>query len=308
MRAPIVSLLFLSLGIRPAIASLDNNLVAMAPPQSTVLVGIDVGRASSSDSGNYVLRQVITDPGFARIANFVRLNVGRDVKQILTIGVGQQSAPDAPYAVVAQGSFDPARLVAAGQTRGATVQRFRGYSVLVASGGNGETGLAFPQSGFLVMGDLATVEAVLSSIGSGGPSALLRQQIEQIGPANDLWYATVLSGPFLVRQMGDALPEQLRNSGLWDRIKRSDGGLRFGHTDQITANLVASSPADAGLISGLLHVAGGLSRLPVGGDPNTALAESVLRSMQVTAEGSVVSLTAGMPDAELARTIASANK
>jgi hypothetical protein len=308
MRLFLLGLWPLLLGSQSALASVDYALLSIVPPSATVIAGIDVRRAVTSRSGTYMLEQTVADQQFAGLVSATGLNVRRDVRQMLLVGTGRQSTTDSPHAVIAHGTFDPARLIAAGQLRGASIRRYRAFAILVQGTGKAVEAIAFPSAEFLVMGDLATVEAVLASGGqSGGINPVLRGQVNRIGPGNDVWFATALSGAYLVQQLGDALPEQLRTSDVLERISRSSGGLQFSQTDKLTLDLVAHSPGDARFLSGLLQLAGSLGHLQIGGNAGLALAESVLSSMQVGSQGSTVHAASAVPDAQLERALKSSS-
>jgi hypothetical protein len=308
MRLFVLSLPLVILASQAAFAAVDSTLISMAPAGSTILAEIDVKRAASSQSGGHMLTQTIEDQGLSKLTIAIGLSVQRDARQILLIGLGQQSGPDAPHGVIAHGAFDPARIVAAGRLNGASTKRYRGVTVLLQSTGKRVAAIAFPHSGILVMGDVTTVYAVIAQHSLATKiDAVLRDQVDRIGPANDVWFATILSGSFLTQQLGDALPSILRNSEALQKIRQSSGGLKFGPDDQVTLDLVAGSPGDARLISDLLRFGGSLAHLQIGGNPGLLLAESVLRSMHVNSDGSKVHATSVMPDSQLERALVSSN-
>jgi hypothetical protein len=173
--------------------------------------------------------------------------------------------------------------------------------------GKAAAAIAFPQQGILVMGDLATVCAVIAHRSPSKLDPTLREQVDRIGPSNDVWFATVLSGSFLAQQLGDALPWPLRNSEALQKISRSAGGLQFGPSDKLTLDLVARSPGDARLIADVLHLGGSLAHLQIGGNAGLLLAEGVLRSMHAVSEGLKVHASSVMPDEQLERALASSN-
>ena len=308
MRMFVSALPFLIFASQAAFAAVDSTLLSMAPSTSTVLTGIDVIRAAASRSGSYMLKQAVADQNLTRLVTLTGLDVNRDFRQMLLVGLGRQASPDSPDAVLADGTFVPARLAATARSKGASIRQYQGFSVLVQGTGKALAGLAFPRPGVLVMGNLATVETVLAS--AAIPSSLdpvIREQVNRIGLRNDFWYATVLSGSFLSRQIGDALPSQLRNSEALGVITQSSGGLQFGQPDKVTLNLVTRSPGDAQLLSALLRFAGAVAHVQAGGDAAMVLAASVLSSMQVTEVGSTVHATSVISDAQLERALGSTN-
>jgi hypothetical protein len=255
-----------------------------------------------------MLQKIIDDQGLAKLVSSIGLNVRRDLRHLLLVGLGQQPTSESQSVVIAHGTFDSARLTAAGRSGRAPVTRYAGVTVLVQGAGRTASAVAFPRPGVLVMGDLATVQTVLASEAhSANSDAVLRDEVNQIGPGNDVWFATTLSGSFLAQAAGDALPSQLRTSGVLERISRSAGGLQFGQNDKVLLNLIARSPGDARLLSRVLRVAGTLARLQFGGDAGFVLAETVLSSMQISVERSTVHTVSTVPDGQVERALTSSN-
>ncbi len=294
--------------LHTAVAAVDGALISIAPPSSTVLVGIDAQRAVASRSGNAILWQTIEAQGLVRLLAAVGLNAHRDIRQMLLAGTGQHSDAALQYAVLAEGNYNPVRLIAAGKLKGALVRRYGAVTVIALGTGNTASAVAFLKPGFLVMGNLVTVQNMLASETHShlrGIDPTLRSQINRIGPGNDVWYATTLSGSFLGQQVADALPSELRHSRALEAISRSSGGLQFGSTDKISLDLVASSPGNARLLSDVLQVAGRVARLKFGSDAGLVLAANVLSSMQVSLEASTVHCISEVPDEPLERALTS---
>jgi len=306
MRLFFLCLTFALPTLQPASAAVDDTLLSMAPASSMLLAGIDVTRASSSRSGKYVLEQTLADEDIAKVITTTGLDVHRNVQHILLVGLGRQAVPDAQHAAILRGTFDSVQLIAAARRRGVTLTPYRSFNLLVRHDGKAASALVFPRAGVLISGDLATVETILGShTASDNANPTLREQVNRAGPANDIWFATLLSGSFLAQQTGDALTPQLRKAEVLDRISRSSGGLRFGQSDRLTLDLIARSPFDARVLSGLLHVAGSLAHLQTGGNVGLSLTEIVLRSIEIEVEGSTVHATSAIPDEELERALTS---
>lgn len=255
-----------------------------------------------------MLQKIVDDQGLAKLVSSIGMNVRRDLRHLLLVGLGQQPTSESQTVVIAHGMFDPARLMSVARLRGAFVKRYGGFTMVVQGAGMTASAVAFPRPGVLVMGDLATVQAVLASEAhTGNIDVVLRDEVNQISPRNDVWFATTLSGSFLADAASDALPSQLRSSGALERISRSAGGLQFGPNDKVTLDLFARSPGDARLLSGVLRVAGTLARLQFGADAGLVLAETVLSSMQISVERSTVHALSTVPDGQVERALTSSN-
>lgn len=282
-----------------AFAAVDATLLSFAPPSATVLTGIDVRRAENSAAGREMLRQVLSDQRLARLRGLSGLDLQREAREILLIEVGQQPGGELPYAVLARGAFTSAHVASAQRNR-ALVHNSQGVSVTVAPGSR--DAFAFPRSSIAVIGDVAAVDAIVGH--HPGIDVTLRDEAERIGAANDVWYATILSGAFLTQEVGDSLPSQIRNSDTLQHISRSYGGLQFGGTDRMTIELIAGSSSDARSMSYILRIAAGLAQLQLGGSPGFILAETILRSMQVDVDGSNLGITSSVDDQQIARALA----
>jgi hypothetical protein len=287
-------------------AAAESTLLSLAPPSSTVLSGIDVQRAAASRSGNAIVQQTIDGQGLTKLVAAVGLDVRRNVTQMLLIGTGQHLNAESRYALLARGTYNPDRLIAAAKSHGASISRYGAVTVASVGTGEAQSAVAFLRPGVLVLGNPANVRTVLASgARAGGIDPMLRDQVDRISPGNDVWYATSLSGSFLARQVGEALPPALGNSEVLDRISRSSGGLQFGTSDKVTLDLVAGSPGDARLLSDALRLAGRLARFDFSGSASLVLAETVLSSMRVEVEGSLVHATSTVPDEQLQRALSS---
>lgn len=76
--------------------------------------------------------------------------------------------------------------------------------------------------------------------------------------------------------------------------------------NKVVLNLIARSPSDARLLSGVLRVAATIARLQFRGN-GLVLAETVLTSMQLSVEHSTVHVVSTVPDAQLERALISPN-
>jgi hypothetical protein len=288
-----------------AFASVDTGLLAMAPPESTLLVGIDVNRISSSPFGTFVLGQLQNDRDMGQFITMMGFDPRHDVQSILVAGLGRQTAGDSRYVVLARGSFDVARLGAMAQSNGSVSTQYHGTTVLVQHQGKNSTGLAFPQAGVVVFGDLATVHSVLApdSVPVGSSMTLdpmLTEQANRVGAGNDLWFATLLSGGFIDNQISGVAP-QLKGSEALQSILQSAGGVQFGDNVAVSLDLTARSPEDARSLSDLLHFAANIAQMhrSNGGDPTAAFAVAALNRMQVNANGSHVQAVVALPESQL---------
>lgn len=302
MRLFVVGLPILLLASQAVFASVDSGLLAMAPAEATLLTGVDVTRTANSHLGAYMLRQMHSDQDFDKFIALTGFDPRRDLQQILFVGLGRQTGSDSRFAVLARGSFDPARLTGAAQAKGAVLTHYHGMPVLVQNSGKRAVGIAFPQADIVVVGDLETVHRVIAPEGSTGLDPKLTEQVNRIGSGNDVWFATLLSGSFLGQQLGGAAPE-LQGAQALQSILESSGGLQFGDALTVSLDVIARSPEDARSLSDLLHFAGNLLQMHSSSTAGSLLARSAVGTMQVTTDGSNLHASAALPEAQVEQAI-----
>jgi hypothetical protein len=305
MRSLAVLLPLMTASCGLAVASVDVQLVGMAPSTSTLLLGIDMGRVATSRSAGFVAAQLLADPDIASLMASGGFDIEQGMQQILFAGLGRQTAGDSRGVVIARGTFDPARLRAVARAKGAATRRYRGATILVQGTGDAALGLAFPETGIAVIGDLATVRSMLApNAPSFSIDPRLRAQVNRISNArDDVWFATLLSGRFLGHQLASVIP-QIQSSQALRAIERSSGGIQFaGHTVTINLDLIAGSAIAAQSLSGLLNVAGTL----IGMSPNasgTSLVRTALHSVQVAADGATIHAKAELAETQVEEALA----
>ena len=229
-------------------AAINEQLLALVPPDTKLIVSIDVARAQSSNLGRYLLNRVPESDGNFEV--FIRetgFDPRQDLQQILFTGSGSQGQ----FAVLAQGVFDPQRITALSKTKGAVVRKYHGLNVIVSDSTNrNSAALAFPMADVAIMGDLATVQRILD--GSNAPSALdptLTARISAVGEKNDAWFASLIGGASLAGHFGE---EETHGDSQSDpqakvlaAVTGTSGGIRFGDAIELSANAVTRSPKDA---------------------------------------------------------------
>jgi hypothetical protein len=307
MRSFPVCLVLAVTGCALAQASVDRDLLAMAPPETTLLTGIDVTRAQESPFGAYLLRQMRTDDDhFKEFMGATGFDPRRDLQEVLFVGLAEKNGQDSRFAIFARGNFDQARIQSAAEAKGATVTMIDGVTVLLIKkhGESGQKALAFPQPGIAVLGDVATIREALSPGGTGGAlDTQLLDQVNRVGVNNDLWFATLMSGAFLNHELGNAattpgMANGMANSAALQSILKSAGGLQFGDTVAMSLDLVTRSPEDAKSVTDLLRFAGNLMQMQQN-NPRANAAASALSSMQVETTGSNVHASLGITEQQL---------
>lgn len=294
-RAPLIASTLLLGSAVCLFASVDRELLSMAPPETTLLTGIDVAKTAATPFGQKVLANARTQDGnYQQFASVTGFDPTRDIQNVLLAGIASKDGPESRFAVLARGTFDVTKIQSAVQAKGAKLSTLNGITILTSASGNGgkQITVAFPQPSIAIMGDSATVREILSNNSGGAtPDPKLLAQVNEIGPDNDVWFATLLSGNFIGNDVASAAPagsSQLFNAQLLRSIIQSSGGIQFGNTVSVAVHLVTKSEADAQSVSDLLKFASNMLQMKQGDDPNLSIIAAALSTMQVQTTGSRV--------------------
>lgn len=285
------SLLILPLLMAPrAKASIDSGLLALVPESTVVLASVDVDATRSSEFGQYLLRRMDTeDQHFQDFVNETGFDPRRDLQSLLFATSSEHTAKRSNYAILARGSFDTARIAASVKAKNSYLrQTYGGTTLYVKRTQQDDGAFAFPEVGVVVFGDVATVKQILDR--RANPSTLdpgLLERVNRIGNSNDLWFASLLSGSFLGRQvqLPGTMP-QLKDSSAVQSILQSTGGLRFGDQVKVSFDATTRSAEDATSLADLVRFLSSLIQTQRQNDANAAILASAFDTMQLRANGS----------------------
>ena len=126
MTARRLTLSFLILAVAAVpMAAVDPALMKLVPPDATVVAGVNVEQARTTPFGQFVLKQMpLDDEGFGKMMEATGFDPRRDLREILVASKGGQPSKHSQGLVMATGSFDAARIVAAARVLGVTVTDF----------------------------------------------------------------------------------------------------------------------------------------------------------------------------------------
>jgi hypothetical protein len=288
-----------------AFASVESDLMAMAPAETTLLTGIDVARTKASPFGAYLLNEMTRGDGhFPEFMGATGFDPRRDLQQVLLAGVAGKSGPNSRFAILARGTFDESRIRAAVLANGGSISAVNGTETLLIpkhhtneQRENAQVGLAFPKPGLAVLGDLKTLEEVLSpKTANQGLDGQLVDQVNRVGSENDVWFATLMSGSFLGHQLANAT-RSVANSAVLKSILRSSGGMQFGNTVAMSLDLFTRSADDAQSVTQLLRFAGNLAQMQ--NDPQISAAAVALSNLALQTDGSTVHASLNLTEQQM---------
>jgi hypothetical protein len=278
------------IAVRPMNASIDEGLLALVPESTVVLTSVDADATRASEFGQFLLRRMDSDD--THLQDFIAqtgFDPRRDLQNMLFATFKDHgSNGDSRFAILARGTFDAARIAAAAKAKNAFApQQYAGTELFVNREPGKNNAFAFPDTGVLVFGDVATVKGILDR--RAKPTALdpgLLQRVNQVGEQNDLWFASLLSGSFLGQhvQLPGNVPK-LSDSSAVQSIQQSTGGLRFGDQVKVRFDATTRSADDATSLCDLIRFLSSMIQTQRRNDANAAILASAFDTMQLQANG-----------------------
>jgi hypothetical protein len=277
--------------VRPAAASVDPGLLALVPESTVVLTAVDADATRSSEFGQYILQRMdAEDQHLQRFVAETGFDPRRDLQNVLFASSNERrTQARSQFAILGRGTFDPSRIASGAKAQSSfSRQSYSGTAVFVNREQGDNTAFAFPDTGVIVIGDLATVKQILDR--RANPSTLdpgLLQRINKVGPNNDLWFASLLSGSSLSNHIEFPGPaSQLKDSSALQSILQSTGGVRFGSQVKLSFDATTRSPQDATSLADVVRFLSSMIQTQRRSDANAAMLASALDSMQLQANGS----------------------
>ena len=300
-----------------AFASVDAGLVALLPPDSKIVAGVDLDRSRSSEFGQYMAGKInTTDPDFQQFVSESGFDPRRDIDQILFAATGSQSnGADSHFAILARGKFDPARIESSAQKKGLTSQTFLGVPLFVQSSKEKgtPTAFAFLGDGVAVMGDPETVKTIISSRGTASAlDSAMQAQISKVGGQNDAWFVSLVPGwhwaDHLTHEQTSASGSKQSNpqTQALESILEASGGLRFGSTVDVSFDAVARSPQDASSLADVVRFFASMVQLSRQKDPHAAIIASAFDNMTLATSGDTMHFAISLPESVIEQLVEAA--
>lgn len=276
-------------GLLPAA---DSQLLNLVMPDAKMLAGINVDQAKASPFGQYVLVQVqAQNQNLQQLVTLTGFDPTRDLHEVLIASNGVQPHPSG--LVLARGSFDVNKLLAAAQSGGATPQTYDNVTVLIDS--KGANAVAFLSATLVVAGDVASVKGALDRQNAPAPfDAALLVQVNQLSTTEDAWAVSEIPPPAITP------PANAPNTpgiplNVFQKIQQGSGGVKFGSQIVMTADALTATSDDATAIAGVLQFLANLGQMQA---QQNAQAAAVLKSLVVTSSGNDVHISLSIPEAQ----------
>ena len=283
----------------PAFASVDSALLALVPPNTTVIAGARVDEVKSSQFGQFVLRNMQMDGDeFQKFIQETGFDPRRDLREVVmaTMAAGQNEFDRT--IVIGKGVFNPARIVSAAKGLGAEVTSYQGVEMLVHREGNHNAAVAFLDAGLAVMGDSAMVKQAIERRGKGTSlTPQMQSKVASVSAQNQIWFysavspASLFAGHISDPNLGGAV-----KGGLMESVTQASGGLRFeAKAVKITGEAVARSDKDASALADVFKFLVGI----MSSHTDAGTAQPLIEGLDVKSDGNVMKLSMSMSESAL---------
>ena len=290
-----------------AASSVDSTLLALLPPDSTVVSSVSVAQAKNSTFGQYMLSQMqINDPGYQQFVN----DTGFDARHDLTLVMSATTATAADAVatthkalILGRGNFNIAKITSAAKAQGATIQNYKGVDLIVHAGTDLTGAIAFLDPTTAVMGDVASVQGVVDRRGRSSSTlpANFLAQVSALAAANDAWFVSTVSPTvFFNGKISNPTVGTTLDAGLAQSVLAGSGGLKFTATGaMITGQAVARSPQDASALSDVFKFLVNIAQANRGTSNQAGSFASMLDTLRISSQGSNMNLDLQIPESTL---------
>jgi hypothetical protein len=275
----------------PSLAA-DAGLLRMVMPEAISVAGIAVDRARNSPFGQFLLARIQQDEnGLQKLA----AQTGFDPRTDLTEIVVASTAPGAGALLVARGRFDIARITAAAQKAGATLETYKGVQLVVAPEANSHgrmSAVAFADPTLAIAGTLENLRAAIDR--RNGPPALpatLASRLSTLSAHNHVWFYTTLPA-------NSAVVQAHAGNVPLSSIQQVSGGFNLGDNVLVTAEAETRSAQDAAALADVIRFVAGNIQTNTGSNPHQQLA-TLLDSLEVSTAANVTRFTLTLPEQRL---------
>jgi len=287
-------LLVLGIAFECAALAADPELLSLIPPDAKAVAGIEVGQASGSPFGQYLLAH-IAPGGF---------NLRQNLTEMVVAADGAPNAAPKHWLIAGKGAFDVEKLTAAAQARGGTASTFNGVTIVThpARGkAQAPACVAFLDASTGVMGDVQSVQAAIQQWQSKATAAsALLDKVNQVSGNEDFWFVTLVP----VSDLTANLPATGNLGGanaanLLAGVNQLSGGVHFGETVTVSAEAVARSNKDAQALADVVRFAASLVQLNRQKNPMAGQIATALDTLDAKTAGNITTFALAVPEQQL---------
>jgi hypothetical protein len=288
----------------------DAQLLNLVMPDAKVMAGMNIVNSEISPLGTFILARASGSADLQQLISQTGFDPRKDVTEILAASNGNTSAPIG--LILAKGTFDVAKITAAiGTVPTQSVSSYKGATLIVGTSATDQHAVAFLNGTIALAGDVASVKAALDrkdAVNSVDPA--LATQVQRLSTTQDAWTVSLASlGSLIPTAAASSVPSDGMGgmvAGLAKNVLSSSAGVKFGSTVQFTAQAVADTAQDASSLADVVKMVGSLITMSAAGNTEMAGVAQLAQSLQVSATGSTVNISASLPEAQVEALLSSA--
>ncbi len=282
-------------GLLPAA---DPQLVNLVMPDAKVLAGASVDQIRATPFGQFLLNQISAqDPHLQEILAQTGFDPRRDVHELL---VASNGTPKTGL-VLARGTFDAARIQAAGQGGGGMTESYKGVTLLEDP--KQTHAVAFLGATLAVAGDIASVKGAIDrqTVAAPLPAAVI-VQVDQWSGAQDAWALTTVP-PSTLKPPAAPVPPNPAFQNTFQNIQQAAGGVKFGTQVVLTAQATADTAQNATAKANVLQFL--LSLMQMQAQQQNPQVAALLPGLSVAASGNQVNVSVSVAETQLEQIVKS---
>jgi hypothetical protein len=290
----------------------DPALLQMVMPDSQVVAGLEVTQAKSSLFGQYVLSHLsVNDTKLQEFTAQTGFDPTKDVSEIVLASNWKANTPANRWLVLADGTFNVAKIAAAAQANGGVATTYQGVNLVTHSASSGTqvaTAIAFFGAATALAGDVNSVQAAIDRKQSNAPTdSNVFNKAQQVSANNDFWFVTLVPLSNFSGAIPDANLSGAMQGNLFAAINQASGGIRFGDTVTISAEAITRSEKDAQALVDVVKFFAGLIQLNKQNNPAAGQVATLLDTLQASASGTTTTISLTIPEQQLEQLLNSAH-
>ena len=293
MKLRIVSAFILASPWAGVLQAADPRLLNLIMPDAKILAGVNVSQAKTSPFGQFIISQVpAQDQHLQDVITKTGFDPRRDLDELLLASNGAQSNPS--HLTLACGTFNVAQIQAAATAAGATSEVHKGITIVE----NLKHGQAFAflsptcHSGFsiAVAGGVADVKGAIDR-----QTAPAKVDADLLVTANQDAWAVSLVPPPAIQPPANAPDVPAVPSTVFQNVQQAQGGIKFGATVMLNAQLQADIAQNATALANVLQFLLNLGQMQA---QQNSQAAAALKTVNITTSGNMVNVSADVPEAQ----------
>ena len=279
----------------------DPGLVSLAMPDTQVMAGVNVEQVRLSPLGQVLLAQTgdLFAGGLEKLIETTGFDPRRDLREILVSSNGQPA--NGATIAMARGAFDVPKILETARADGNTTDTYKGVPMILRAA---RGSMAFPDSTVAIIGEAADVRAAIDRLSA--PTAInsaLAVQVNQLSTTEDAWFVSMAP-------LSQLQPKAPGASGadpfaILSKVQQVSGGVKFGANAVVSLQAVSPTDQDAAVLAAVLKTFASAGDVYV--KDTYAPAASLLKSLIVTADGPVTTVSLSVPESLIEEMIKTAH-